>query len=1729
MVVTRAASPLGRKAARFSPRFLTPLALLAVLLLPALPASAGYDTNMAASFAIGQANLTNNQPNAYTVQVGSVGFYNPYSVAVSTTLGKTFVVDNMNNRVLIYNSTMPLHGQSADLVLGHPNFFNNAVNDNGSNISGAVSASNMAYPRGVFTDETRLFVADANNHRVLIWNTIPTSNGQAADLVLGPSSLDTNPAGPTQVRLRYPTNVFVCGSTIAVTEAETNRTMIWKNIPTSNAAPADLVLGQQDFTSGNPNSPAPSAQTMSWPWGVWLDSTKVIVADRANNRVLIWNTFPDVNGKAADVVVGHPQFDYTARLDNGSNVQGSIGAKTLDGPRGVFYDGTKLYVGDAGSSRVLIYNSLPGANFASADLVVGQQDLITAQDPWGDDRRTWGPYSVIVASGALIVSAASSNEVITFDPVPTSDFPQATRAIGHVGADAEFLSTIINGGPFAIGVNSPWHPSISGGKLFVAEFGNDRVQIFDPVPSVGFSSASVVVGQKDMRSNLHAASSPGALRLNGPYGAFYDGRKLFIADKSNNRVLGWDPAPTANFQAANFVLGHADFDTTFPDATSAAALYQPSDVFSDGKKFFVADSGSNRVLIFNSAPAATNQSADVVVGHPQFSYSAARDNGSNVSGSPSASNLWNPQSLFTDGEKFFVADRDNNRVLIWNSVPTLNFAAADAAVGQPDLNSNASNNGGISAATLYNPSGVFSDGRSLYVADYANNRVLVWHTIPAVSGVNADFVLGQAAFNANASVCSATGLSGATGVTKDGVNLYISDNCHRIKVYQSTTPAADLLWLAVSTPVIPSSTLTQGTTAAFLRVDAYSGGNTVIMDSIKVWRSTNIPDSSLGFRVYQDDENNGGGSYNPNVSFDPALDTFLGQANFVSSAAIMTTDRSVSGSTYTLWLALTLYEMPFAQADRPRIELRVNQNYTSFPLKGSPLKELGRIGSPVSVYSSTAIVADVGDIAYVSSATSNSTPPQAAINANNYQMATLKLRTVSDIAYLRQLKVYKEGTIDNADPAVTLYLDSNANGGFDSGTDAAISGQEVFVAPGTATITLSSLQQLSLTTATIFVVADFQNNESAIGRTFGVRFDADSFVFDVGSPDTMASTNLPYSSPLTSIVSAVATAQISRSTGVLENGATYYFRGNFGVQNVSKYRVVWDQNPTHVWTETETLWTTGLSTQTAGSGDWYFHAKAYNSGDIAGTTQDLGPFKLDNDLPTASDFKVLSSTGGWLGESQWHDLTIGATVAIRSQDLLAGMMVSTQAGPGGFGVMYSTTAGQSWITEGMSVSYDGNKEFIYSLAVYNGKLYAGQGSGGGNGDVLVFDGTSWSVSYDGSQENISALAVYNGKLYAGQGYNPGDGDVLVFDGSSWTGSYDGDSRSIMALAAYNGKLYAGQGTDGGTGDVLVFDGSSWSTSYNGGWDLIFALAVYNGKLYAGQGSSGGSGDVLAFDGSSWNTSYDGNQGQIQSLAVFNGKLYAGQGWAAGAGDVLVFDGSSWTKSYEGSEGEIASLAVYNGKLYAGQGYLAGDGDMLAFDGSSWNNAYDGSQEYIWSLAAYNGKLFAGHGSGTGDGDVLAFLPASSSTLTGIEGSVDVETMTSTGLYFVNSTNSVTCNGVYPCGATNQVVFTVSDMVGNIRKYGPFAVLVQNLVSVAISTPAFPGQPVTSLEPTGFVNKQPNFLWKGPSTTTVASLGSAASYYLQVSVIDPDFNQANIVVSITTPAVVQNQGVPYPDV
>jgi hypothetical protein len=118
-------------------------------------------------------------------------------------------------------------------------------------------------------------------------------------------------------------------------------------------ASADVVIGQSNMTTPAAGGSA-LANNMSAPSEVFRFGNKLAVTDRGYSRVLVYNSIPTENGAGANVVLG--QENTTAGdADRG----GAAAANTLDEPRGLAFGGTKMFVGDTGNSRVLIYDAGP--------------------------------------------------------------------------------------------------------------------------------------------------------------------------------------------------------------------------------------------------------------------------------------------------------------------------------------------------------------------------------------------------------------------------------------------------------------------------------------------------------------------------------------------------------------------------------------------------------------------------------------------------------------------------------------------------------------------------------------------------------------------------------------------------------------------------------------------------------------------------------------------------------------------------------------------------------------------------------------------------------------------------------------------------------------------------------------------------------------------------------------------------------------------------------------------------------------------------------------------------------------------------------------------------------------------------------------------------------------------------------------------------------------------------
>jgi len=344
--------------------------------------------------------------------------FGPRGVCLERADGPLFVCDTGHHRLLIWNRTPEVDGSPADFLIGQRDFL-----QEGRNANGAVDATTLNVPTGVAAADHVLAVADAWNHRVLLWHGYPNASNQGADVVLGQEDFGGSLANrganaPRANTLNWCYGVAIVDGRLFVADTGNRRVLMWDRIPTINGASADLVLGQHDFTTRDENAgEGAGALGMRWPHGIAVVDNKLLVADAGNNRIMVWQQLPAANGVACDFVLG--QADLMGLDHNRAAYDPTAGA--LNMPYGLGAHGTRLVVADTANSRLLGFDTDDLAMGAAATRLAGQHDFVTKGDNRWDvlrrDSLCW-PYDVACCGDTLAVADCGNNRVLLWQAEP---------------------------------------------------------------------------------------------------------------------------------------------------------------------------------------------------------------------------------------------------------------------------------------------------------------------------------------------------------------------------------------------------------------------------------------------------------------------------------------------------------------------------------------------------------------------------------------------------------------------------------------------------------------------------------------------------------------------------------------------------------------------------------------------------------------------------------------------------------------------------------------------------------------------------------------------------------------------------------------------------------------------------------------------------------------------------------------------------------------------------------------------------------------------------------------------------------------------------------------------------------------------------------------------------------------------------------------------------------------
>ncbi|MFA6338753.1 MAG: putative Ig domain-containing protein [Candidatus Paceibacterota bacterium] len=857
---------------------------------------------------------------AFALPTNEQGLALPQASCINTTTHYLFVTDKLNSRVLAFSldSNNNPASTTASYVLGHSNFYSY---DTGT------TQSTLNNPTGIACDSNsnRLFVADGSNNRVMIFDVSTITNGENASNVLGQFDFTHSTASTTQNGLSSPQGLTFdpTNNRLFVTDKTNNRVMVF-NVATStitDGKAASNVLGQTTFTVATSGK---TSIKIKGPIGADYDSVsdRLFVADSGNNRVMVFNvaTSTITDGKAASNVLGQTDFVSSVSDTTQSN---------LSSPRGLSFDSAsnRLFVADNTNNRVMVFNVATSTITDGSDAlnVLGQTDFVSS-DPATTQNRLEQPLGLSFASTtqSLFVADSGNSRVMIFN-VATSTITNGKNAsseLGHTdpsGSVLEYTSWDTNNRP-----NSQTAYNVHGAvldtknhRMFVCEY-NDlsssagRVLVYplDANDHIAKGTADYVLGWDDFYS-FSDATSVVANKLSqlvtcGAYDSTSD--RLFISDTDNNRVMVFNVAPSTIANGANAinVLGQANF-TSPTAATTQAGLSAPKGLSFDSasNRLFVADSGNNRVVVFNVATSTiTNgENASYVWGQADFTHSTA---------ATTQAGLSNPVAVSYDSTngRLFVADNTNNRVMAFNATSTIaNGANAINVLGQTDFTSATA---ATTQAKFSSPYGVTynSNNDQLFVADRTNMRVMLFNvaTSTITNGENASNVLGQSDFTSttNTNLGTQNGKDGS-GYSEYGIydpthNRYFDSQYYPDRVMEF--PMVNITTTSFSNATadsLYSANIGTEQSQATLSFSVYSGSlptGLSLNASTGVISGTPTVSGTNTFTIEADDTFSSG-SFFDRVSFSIQVVSALPVANTQSASSINATTATLNGKIET--------------------------------------------------------------------------------------------------------------------------------------------------------------------------------------------------------------------------------------------------------------------------------------------------------------------------------------------------------------------------------------------------------------------------------------------------------------------------------------------------------------------------------------------------------------------------------------------------------------------------------------------------------------------------------------------------------------------------------------------------------------------------------------------------------------------------------------------------------------
>lgn len=655
------------------------------------------------------------------------------------------------------------------------------VGENGG--SGAGQTDGAA---GVAVREGELFVADRNNHRIVVRSA---SSGRF--LRAFGKNVNAGTVGPPDV------------CTTACRAGESGGGAGQLALPEA----VSVTNGKLYVVDDNPRVTVFDASS-----GAFLLAFGKAVDPGATNPDVCTSTCqPGTRGGAAG------QFQDPAGIVGG----GTLGSSPDD-------SATRVYVVDAANNRISRYTS-SGAFLQAAGKDVGGDDVNSCSGFCQAGTASTSYYGLnnptaiaITEYGDLYVSDAGNHRINWFqaDLLARGPFGKNVNPAGGdtCGASCQPGSAGSGAGELAQPRGLSVVPAGGVLELYLTDEANHRVSVFNLRTQSHVRSYGKDVnpaGGDVCTSSCGAGSQGGGEgRLAAPIGLAtieYDRfgvNDLFVLSTGNRRVEVLGQASGVFKRAIGRNVGIESFDCTYATGCSAGtAGPAPSQLDGaqgiateiNGNSVYVADTNNGRVGVYTTSSGAFERAfgkgVNAVAGasNPDVCTRACA-NGTGAG----AGALDHPKGIALGGGRVFVADSGNHRVSVFDQVSGAFVRAFGKGVNASDgsdvcVDSCQAGTAGGGPAQLSDPSGVTVAGTEVLVADTGNHRIAVFDADTGAflraygKGVNAgdpaSGVCATSSCQAGTPGTSAGALTSPVGIAHGDDVVYVTESTNRVSAF----------------------------------------------------------------------------------------------------------------------------------------------------------------------------------------------------------------------------------------------------------------------------------------------------------------------------------------------------------------------------------------------------------------------------------------------------------------------------------------------------------------------------------------------------------------------------------------------------------------------------------------------------------------------------------------------------------------------------------------------------------------------------------------------------------------------------------------------------------------------------------------------------------------------------------------------------------------------------------